>query len=99
MPSVLVLVLILVLVLSEAVLVLVIDRGTIHRKGFGVTITFDHHSRSVSQVVSRVGSDYEHEHRRRATEHEHEHRFAEHEDSSPEQNTATHCGSRNIPGS
>jgi len=37
MPSVLVLVLILVLVLSEAVLVLVIDRGTIHRKGFGVT--------------------------------------------------------------
>jgi hypothetical protein len=46
------------------VLVIVIDRGIIHRERFGVAIKFDRHSRSMSQVVGRAGSDYDHEHRR-----------------------------------
>jgi hypothetical protein len=61
-----------VLVLSGAVLVIVIDSGIIHREGFGDTIKFDDHSRSMYHVVGRTVSDYEYEHRRRATEHEHE---------------------------
>ncbi len=57
---------------QRAVLVIVIDSGTIDCIRFSNHNEFCRHSRSTFQGVARAESDYDDEHRRNATEHEHD---------------------------